>query len=259
MAREAARATRLLILGGTSDAAALARRLDGTPGLSVTSSLAGRTAGGRDLPGQLRVGGFGGVDGLAAYLTTAGIGLLVDATHPFAAEITRNAAAAARAAGVARLRLRRPAWTERADDRWQHVADAAEAAQALRAHGPRVFLATGRSALAAFAPLADTHFLVRLVETPSAPLPLPSYTLVTGHGPFTEADDRALLEAHAIDAIVAKNSGGSGASAKLAAARSLGLPVVMIARPGEPPGETVADPDAAAAWVQRHLPAAGPD
>jgi precorrin-6A/cobalt-precorrin-6A reductase len=249
LALETAGRTHLLILGGTSEAAALARQLDGVPGLTVTSSLAGRTTGGRDLPGELRVGGFGGVDGLAAYLATAGIDLVVDATHPFASQMTDNAAAACAAAGVQRLRLQRPAWQPVAGDHWERVADAAEAARALRHHGANVFLATGRSDLAAFAHLGNKHFLVRLVEPPQAPLELAHFTLVTGRGPFREADDRALLARHAIDVVVTKNSGGEGAYAKLAAARGLGLPVVMIDRPEEPAGETVGDVDAAREWV----------
>lgn len=249
MALETSGPTHLLILGGTAEAAALARRLDGVPGLTVTSSLAGRTTGGRDLPGTLRVGGFGGVDGLAAYLATAGIDLVVDATHPFAAQMTHNAAAACGAADVARLRLQRPPWQPVAGDRWDHVGDRAEAAQALGRHGANVFLATGRTDLAAFAHLGDKHFLVRLVEPPEAPLELAHFTLVTGRGPFREADDRALLQSHAIDVVVTKNSGGDGAYAKLAAARTLGLPVVMIDRPVEPAGETVDDVESARAWV----------
>jgi len=253
LALETAGPTRLLILGGTAEAAALARRLDGVPGLAVTSSLAGRTTGGRDLPGDLRVGGFGGVDGLAAYLATAGIDLVVDATHPFASQITHNAAAACTAADVPRLRLQRPAWQPVEGDRWKHVADAGGAAQALRQHGPNVFLATGRTDLAAFAHLGDKHFLVRLVEPPKAPLELAHFTLVTGRGPFRAADDRVLLEHHAIDVVVTKNSGGDGAAAKLAAARHLGLPVVMIDRPAEPAGKTVHDVEAARDWVLGRL------
>jgi precorrin-6A/cobalt-precorrin-6A reductase len=174
---------------------------------------------------------------------------VVDATHPFASQITHNAAAACTAADVARLRLQRPAWQPVDGDRWEHVPDAAEAAQALRRHAPNVFLATGRSDLAAFAHLGDKHFLVRLVEPPQAPLELAHYTLVTGRGPFREADDRALLERHAVDVVVTKNSGGDGAYAKLAAARRLSLPVVMIDRPTEPAGATVADVNAATDWV----------
>jgi precorrin-6A/cobalt-precorrin-6A reductase len=163
--------------------------------------------------------------------------------------MTQNAAAACTAAGVQRLRLQRQAWQPVAGDRWERVADAGEAAQALGRHGTNVFLATGRSDLAAFAHLGDKHFLVRLVEPPEAPLELAHFTLVTGRGPFREADDRALLARHAIDVLVTKNSGGDGAYAKLAAARTLGLPVVMIDRPEEPPGETVEDVERAREWV----------
>jgi precorrin-6A/cobalt-precorrin-6A reductase len=249
LALETAGPTHLLILGGTGEAARLARRLDGVPGLAVTSSLAGRTTGGRDLPGSLRVGGFGGADGLAAYLASAGVDLVVDATHPFARQMTRNAAAACTAADVPRLRLLRPPWQPSDGDRWTHAGGPAEAAQTLRRFGPNVFLATGRTDLAAFAHLGDKRFLVRLVEPPDAPLELPRYTLVTDRGPFTRAGDRALLEQRGIDVVVAKNAGGAGAYAKLAAARELGVPVVMIDRPAEPAGETVASVEAAADWV----------
>lgn len=247
-----ARPTRLLILGGTGEAGALARALEDYPNLEVISSLAGRTTGGRDLPGALRIGGFGGVDGLAAYLATSDIDLLVDATHPYAAQITRNAADAATAAGVPRLRLLRPPWPEQPGDRWQRVPDTASAAQALTDYGRNVFLATGRQELAAFAQLTDRRFLVRLVDPPEAPLELPNATVVTGRGTFEEAGDRALLQEHAIDVVVSKNSGGPGAYAKIAAARSLALPVVMIDRPAEPESETVVDVEAAVDWIFHH-------
>ncbi len=248
---------RVLILGGTAEAAALVRALVEDARVAATTSLAGRTRAPGELPGAVRRGGFGGAQALADYLKSHGIDLLVDATHPFAARIGRNAAQACAAAGVPRLVLTRAPWTAREGDRWIPVPDAQAAAAALPGLGPglgaRVFLTIGRQELAAFTGLTDIWFMVRLVETPEEPIPLEDFHLVLGRGPFSLAQETALLRAHGIEAVVSKNSGGPGTYAKIEAARALGLPVVMVARPALPAGETVESVAAALAWIERRL------
>ncbi len=244
---------RVLILGGTAEAAALARALAGEPRVAVTTSLAGRTRAPAELPGAVRRGGFGGAAALADYLEARAVDLLVDATHPFAARISRNAAQACAAAGVPRLVLARPPWTAREGDRWTPVPDAEAAAAALPGLGRRVFLTIGRQELAAFTGLDAVWFLVRLVEPPEDPIPLKDFRLVLGRGPFSPAQETALLRAQAIEAVVSKNSGGAGTYAKIEAARGLGLPVVMVERPALTEGETVETVAAALAWIERRL------
>jgi precorrin-6A/cobalt-precorrin-6A reductase len=249
---------RLLILGGTAEAAQLAAEAAAQFGgrLEVIVSLAGRLPE-RPPPAGCRVrrGGFGGEDGLAGYLADAGIDLLVDATHPFAATISRHAATACAAAAVARLLLLRPPWTAGTDDRWVEAADTAMAAALAPKLGRRVFLTTGPGSLAAFAPITaagDAWYLVRLFEQPPAPLPLARYEVVVARPPFSVADEVALLSAHAIEVVVAKQSGGT-VQAKLRAAALLRLPVVMIARPAKPAGDQAADIDGAMAWLAARL------
>ncbi len=244
---------RVLILGGTAEAAALARDLAEEPRVAATTSLAGRTRAPASVPGRVRVGGFGGAAALADYLKTRAVDLLIDATHPFAARISRNAAQACAAAGVPRLVLTRPPWAARDGDRWTRVADAGSAAAALPALGRRVFLTIGRQELAAFAALGGLWFLVRLVEPPEDPIPLEDFRLVLGRGPFSLAQETALLRAQGIEVVVSKNSGGSGTYAKIEAARALDLPVVMVERPPLPEGETVETAAAARAWIEDRL------
>ena len=243
-------ALRLLILGGTGEALALAGRLAELPRLHAVSSLAGRTQSPIRPAGATRIGGFGGVDGLGRYLEEQRIDLVIDATHPFAAEISASAAEACNALGVAHLLLVREPWAAVADDRWIEVAAIEAAAAAIPGSARRVFLTVGRQELEAFARLRETHFLVRLIDPPSAALPLSICTVITGRGPFTAEAERALLLKHRIEALVTKNSGGDATYAKIAAARALGLPVIMVRRPPLPPGEQVATVDAAVAWVR---------
>ena len=243
----------MLILGGTGEAVALARRLAADARLSVVTSLAGRTRSPTIPPGDLRSGGFGGSEGLADYLAQEAIDLVIDATHPYAAAISRHAATACAAAGVARLRLERPAWTPRDGDRWTVVPDMAAAVRAIPALGRRVFLTVGRQELAAFAALSETWFLVRAIEPPDGPTPLPHCTLIQGRGPFDEMAEAELLRNHGIDLLVSKNSGGAATYAKIAAARRLALPVVMVARPPAPPVASVAGEEEALAWVEARL------
>jgi precorrin-6A/cobalt-precorrin-6A reductase len=239
----------VLILGGTMEARQLAERLAERGGLTVTLSLAGRTTAPAPLPVPVRVGGFGGTEGLAAYLRNHSIDVLVDATHPYAAAIAANAAAAAPRAGVALLALRRAGWTPIPGDRWIEVADAAQAVQALGDIPRCVLLALGRKAIEPFANAPQHRYVVRSVEAITPPLRVPHAVYITGRGPFAEADERALIAQHRIEVIVAKNSGGPATYGKIAAARALGLPVIMLRRPSLPAVAAVATVDDAVAWL----------
>lgn len=222
-------------------------------GLRATLSYAGRVEQPRAQPIPTRQGGFGGAAGLADYLRTHGITHLVDATHPFAARISRNAVEAAAVAGVPLIAFERPSWQPGAGDHWQNVPDIDSAVDALHGPAERVFLAIGRQHLAVFARQPQHHYLLRLVDPPEAPLPLPQSTVICARGPFDAAGDTALLREHNINRIVAKNAGGSGAEAKLIAARTLGLPVVMIDRPALPPRATTTTLEDVLRWL--HAPA----
>lgn len=241
---------RVLILGGTGEARALATCLDALPGVSVVSSLAGRVSNPALPAGEVRIGGFGGEDGLAAYLPS--VDVLVDATHPFAATISAHAAVAAARTGTPLLALRRPGWTEQAGDRWTRVPSVAAAADLVRRGGPGcVFVTTGRRDLAAFAGDEAHAYLVRTVEPPAAPVP-PRLTLLLDRGPYTVEGETELLSAHSVSVLVTKDSGGALTTAKLTAARSLGIPVVMVDRPPLPDGvESVATVEGALSRLGR--------
>jgi len=251
----------LLILGGTGEAAALAAAAVARFGaaLRVTTSLAGRTAQPAEVAGERRIGGFGGADGLAAYLAEHRIDLVIDATHPFAAQISAQAAAACAAARVPRLALTRPAWRRDRRDHWIEVDDLAAAAAALPALGRRALLTIGARGLGAFAALSHMHFIVRLVDPPGTALPLASYEVVLGRGPFGLAEERGMLARYAVDMLVAKASGGGATEAKLLAARERGLPVVMLRRPAAPPGPRVDSIAAALDWLAQRLAGHGSD
>ncbi|MGI9505819.1 MAG: cobalt-precorrin-6A reductase [Geminicoccaceae bacterium] len=242
---------RILILGGTGEAAALAEVLEPLLDHHVIVSLAGRTRAPKALPVEMRIGGFGGVDGLERYLKHADIDVLIDATHPFADDICRNAALAAKRISLPRLRLVRPPWQKVPGDHWIGVTDGEEAAKVLTGLANRVFLTSGHQDLEAFAALDDIWFLIRTIEPPSVPLPA-NVLCIRARGPFDEAAEAALLEEHRIDAVVTKASGGEATYGKIAAARMLGLPVLMIRRPSPPPGLVVYDTDAALDWL-RHV------
>jgi precorrin-6A/cobalt-precorrin-6A reductase len=241
----------LLILGGTAEAAALAGAARDRFGeaLVVTTSLAGRTRQPRPIPGQVRSGGFGGPPGLAAYLAGRGIDRLIDATHPFAAGISRAARLACEMTGIPRLTLLRPPWRRHPDDRWLEVDSMAEAAAVVGRIGRRAWLTVGSGEIGAFTALTGVHFLVRLVEPPLSPPPLRRCEVVVGRGPFSVAEERYRLEHHAIDVLVCKASGGAATEAKLLAARELGLPVVMLRRPPPEPGPMVETIAAALDWL----------
>jgi precorrin-6A/cobalt-precorrin-6A reductase len=243
---------RLLLLGGTSEASELARRLS-AGGVDATLSLAGRTSRPAASPLPTRIGGFGGVEGLARYLRDNAVGAVVDATHPFAARMSANAEAACAEAGVALVVLTRPPWRPEAGDLWLEVADALEAAKALGKAPRRVLLTVGRLSAGAFRAAPQHHYVLRSIDAPDD-LP-PSTELVLARPPFSLGDERELMTSRRIDVIVSKNAGGDATRAKLDAARELGLRVVMIRRPPQGAATTFHDVDAALAWIEAHLDA----
>jgi precorrin-6A/cobalt-precorrin-6A reductase len=238
----------ILLLGGTTEASALARLL-AEHGVPATLSYAGRTEAPRAQPIPVRVSGFGGVQGLAAYLRDARVTHLVDATHPFAAMMSANAVAAAQLAGIPLVALTRPAWAPVPGDRWTRVADIESAVATLAGPARRILLALGRMHVADFAAMPQHHYVLRFVDAPTAPPPLSDHALIVDRGPFTPEGDRALMETHGVDLVVCKNAGGRGAEAKLIAARALGIPVLMIDRPTLPPRAEVTDPAAVLEWL----------
>lgn len=238
----------LLILGGTTEATALARRV-AEAGIAGTVSFAGRVERPVRQPLPQRVGGFGGVEGLVEYLETHRITHVIDATHPFAAQMSRNAIMACEQADIPLVALTRPAWTEEAGDRWQRVSDTTGAVAALGGPRKRVMLAIGRMHLADFAPNPQHFYLLRLVDPPKGPLPLPETEAIIARGPYSAEADAALMERYGIEIVVSKNAGGTGAYAKIEAARRLGLPVIMIDRPAIPPRQEVATPQEVMDWL----------
>ncbi|MGB7712130.1 MAG: cobalt-precorrin-6A reductase [Microcoleus sp.] len=244
---------RLLILGGTGDAAELAVRASQIADLEVITSLAGCTKQpSTPKTGTVRIGGFGGAAGLAAYLLDRAIDLLIDATHPFAARISFNAAAAAECQ-VPHLMLVRPAWEQVEGDRWIEVESHPAAARALSGQFQRVFLTIGRQELAAFAGLESIWCLMRAIDPPALNTPVPKGKLLLDRGPFTLENERQLLREYQIDTIVSKNSGGDATYAKIVAAREQGIPVVMVQRPPIPDVEQVADVAGAFSWLIKQL------
>ena len=236
------------MLGGTTEASALAKQL-AVAGRDAVFSYAGRTARPASQPLRMRQGGFGGVAGLVEYLRTEQISHVVDATHPFAAQMSANAVAACAEAGVQLCALERLPWQAGAGDEWVIVADMAGAVAALPEQGARVFLAIGKQNLDGFAAKPGNHYLLRLVDAPEAALPLPDCTVVVARGPFDADADQALMAQHGITHVVAKNAGGIGAEAKLHAARALGLPVVMIDRPKVPDRRILRRVDEVMTWL----------
>ncbi|TDS91277.1 cobalt-precorrin-6A reductase [Pelagimonas phthalicica] len=239
---------RTLILGGTTEASRLAHAL-AERGSDAVFSYAGRTINPVAQPLPTRVGGFGGVEGLVAYLRQESITHVVDATHPFAAQMSRNAVAACAAAGVDLCALERPAWRAMDGDIWQNVASIEQAVAALPDRPKRVFLAIGKQNLSDFAAAPQHHYLLRLVDPPQGDLPLPNTSVVIARGPFDTAQDTALLQSHKIDLIIAKNAGGRGAEAKILAARALKLPVIMINRPQVPERLVFGEVDQIMGWL----------
>lgn len=249
---------RVLLLGGTTEASALAERLADDPRFVATLSLAGVTRV-PVLPRIAhRIGGFGGIEGLAGWLRSKAIDVLVDATHPYAVQMSRHAAAAAALAGIPRLRIDRPAWTAQPGDRWTPVRDAGDAAGRLGAEPRRVLLTLGSKGLAPFRGVPVHHYVIRCIDAPDPSRLPPDHRLLLARGPFTLQSETALLDDRRIDLLVSKNSGGGATAPKLEAARNLGIPVLMIDRPPAPPdGPGVATAAEALQWLSArcHEPA----
>ncbi len=240
---------RLLILGGTGDGVELAAQAMSLPGLEVITSLAGRTSAPKKLLGTVRSGGFGGEVGLVEYLQTAQIDLVIDATHPFAAQMSWHVAGAAAQVGIPWLMLIRPGWERLPQDDWIEVESIEAAVTAIPASAERIFLTIGRQQLAPFASLEDKWCLIRSIDPPDAGILLPIGELLLDRGPFSLEQELRLLQDYQIDTIVSKNSGGDATYAKIIAARELGLSVVMVQRPVMPEGEIVTDVAGAIEWL----------
>jgi precorrin-6A/cobalt-precorrin-6A reductase len=251
-------ALRVLILGGAGEAATLAVHLAGDDRFAPVLSMAGATRSPRLPPIPWRIGGFGGIDGLVRYLNEQRMRALVVATHPFAQQMRRHAVEAARALAMPLLLVQRPAWTPVAGDRWTAVADMAAAAQALGSAPRRVLLTIGRKDLRPFAEAPWHAYVVRSVDAPPTESLPAGAEVIAARGPFTEEEDRRLLLEKSVEVIVTKNSGGAATGTKLAAARGLGLPVIMVDRPPAPDTQglvvsRVADAAGALAWLEaRH-------
>jgi precorrin-6A/cobalt-precorrin-6A reductase len=224
---------RVLLLGGTTEATALAHAF-ANASIDAIFSYAGRTANPIEQPLPTRLGGYGGVKGLADYIIDESITHVVDATHPFATQISRNAVEACQMTDTPLIAYERAEWQAQPGDSWTHVAGTEAAVAALPAAPARIFLAIGKQTLGLFAAQPQHFYLLRLVDAPDAPLPLPNADVILDRGPFTVESDMEIMRSHAITHVVAKNSGGTGALAKLEAARRLHLPVILIARPAIP-------------------------
>ena len=238
---------RVLLLGGTTEASALAVRL-AQAGIDTVFSYAGRTRAPVLQPLPTRIGGFGGVQGLVHYLRSKAISHVIDATHPFAAGMSGNAFAACTQNGTALIRLERAPWVAQTGDDWTIVDRIEDMPKALPHAPARVFLAIGKQQIGLFSVKPQHHYVLRWVDAPDAPLPLPQTTVVLARGPFTTREDTALMRDHGITHVLAKNAGGSAARAKLDAARALRLPVIMAARPALP-GAALDSVDAVMGWL----------
>jgi len=240
---------RVLILGGTREASQLAVKAAAIPGIEIIVSLAGRTCQPIKTNLQTRVGGFGGKEGLVNYLQTNAIALIIDATHPFATQISFNARTAAQRCNIPYLMLVRPQWQPVKGDRWIEVEDFQAAADLLPSLAKRVFLSIGKQELSNFIDLKNIWFLMRAIDPPAANKSLPKGHLLLQKGPFSLIDELQLLKEYQIEAIVSKNSGGKATYAKIIAARELGLPVVMVKRPKIPECNFVFDIETALNWI----------
>jgi precorrin-6A/cobalt-precorrin-6A reductase len=243
--------TRILILGGTTEASALARLVAGDPRFRATLSLAGRTAAPAQQPVPVRVGGFGGADGLMRWLQAEEAAAVIDATHPYAAQISANAVEACTRLGLPLATIVRLPWTPITGDRWQIVDSAAAAAGVLATEMQprRVFLSLGRLELGAFAGVTQHDYIARTIDAPERAALPPRIRFLFARGPFDKEAEAALLTAEKIEVVVSKNSGGGATYPKIEAAREAGLPVIMIARPQKPRGVALESPAAAIGWL----------
>jgi precorrin-6A/cobalt-precorrin-6A reductase len=244
----------LLILGGTTEATALARSIADRNDLAPVLSFAGRTQNPVPPPIPFRVGGFGGIAGLKTYLLEHRTAAVIDATHPFAAQMSRHAVAACQDLRIPLARLTRPAWCSQDGDRWTAVADIAAAVRELGERPRNVFLTVGGLQLAAFAHAPQHHYVVRTIDPPPAITSLPSHHLILARGPFSEEAEIALMRAEQIHVLVTKNSGGPATAPKLAAARTLAIDVILIDRPEPEPVPTFYTNDKILAWIELHRP-----
>lgn len=244
---------RILLLGGTTEASALAALLVAEPEVAATLSLAGRTAAPRPEPVPTRIGGFGGAEGLARWLAGNGIAAVIDATHPFAARISANAAQACLACAVPLLAVRRPPWERQPGDDWREVRGVAACVAALGPTPRRVFLTIGRQEVSAFARAPQHAYVVRSIEPIGDALPVPNLVTVSARGPFSLDDETRFMREAGIEVLVTKNSGGAATYPKIAAARRLGLPVVIVARPALPDVPSVPDAVGALRWLKARL------
>jgi precorrin-6A/cobalt-precorrin-6A reductase len=243
---------RVLVLGGTSEASALAEMLAADHRFDAVLSLAGRTANPKLPSIAVRVGGFGGVDGLVDYVRRENVDVVVDATHPFAAQISAHAIAACERADVRLIALERAPWAAVEGDDWQHFSSVEDAIAALPHRPVRVFSGLGRLSLDALEAAPQHHYLIRVIDPILRPLALANFCIVTARGPFSTDDDIQLFKEHRIDVVLAKNAGGSAAVAKIAAARALGLPVMMIDRPDIPERPVVSSVEAVMCELAEH-------
>jgi precorrin-6A/cobalt-precorrin-6A reductase len=246
---------RLLILGGTTEATALAGRIANRRDLDPVLSYAGRTRNPSPPPIPFRVGGFGGVAGLETYLTERKVDAVIDATHPFAVQISRNAVAACRKLGLPTARLTRPPWQRQNDGRWTNVADIAGAVRALGDRPRRVFLTIGGLQLVEFGQVSQHRFVVRTIDPPEGLIALTFHRVILARGPFSVEDEIALMRDERIDTLVTKNSGGSATEAKIKAARALGIEVVIVDRPTPEGYAAFHSIDDVLAWIEAHRPA----
>ncbi len=242
---------RILILGGTAEARLLAERLENDPRYSPVTSLAGATRAPSAIAGAVRIGGFGGVEGLADYIRSKHITMMIDAAHPFAAQISANAALASTRTGVPCLRLERPPWEPRDGDSWIIAGDIDGAVRTIPANA-RVFLTIGRKQAAKFFARKDICLVARMIDAPDAPVP-GHVDLLLARPPFTLESETTLMRDKRTTILVAKNSGGADTYGKIEAARALGLPVIMIARPRKPALATASGVDEMAALIAQNF------
>jgi precorrin-6A/cobalt-precorrin-6A reductase len=244
---------RVLILGGSTEASELAQLMANDRRFATTLSLAGRTLNPKAQPVRTRRGGFGGIDGLVGWLQQEAIQAVVDATHPYAAQISFNAVAACQRLALPLATIFRPSWQPRPDDRWRDAANVEAAAEALGPEPKRVFLSLGRQELGAFVGHPQHHYIARMIDPPEGIALPPDIRLLFDRGPFDRQVETALLRQERIEVMVCKNSGAAAVYPKIEATRGLGIPVVMIARPYKASGDALENPEGAIGWLEQQL------